>query len=401
MDNIRGYIRTLHILTSLQRRGAETFAVQLVDRLSRERFDPAIWTINPPGSGPDLLPQQTRVLARPTRGGWYRSVLSLLATIRSYRPHLIQCHGGRALKYAILLKPFWRARVYVYTKIGSIHPLLEHPVKRRFYGLLFEQADAIFAVGKLLREEIEAGFHPSRPRLLTVYTGRDVTPFLEVTPVTAEQKRAEIGLAPSDLLLLTVGSLSWEKDPISLVRHFSDIAQANPRLRLAFAGGGPLAAPLEQEVRRLGLEQRVKVLGVRQDVPALLSAADIFVLPSVTEGLPGVLIEAGMAGLPAVAYGVGSVPEVLKHEETGYVVPPKDTATFYRRVLTLAGDGDLRRRMGQAAREFCRTDFDIRRSVRRHEALFEELLGATGREQTGADRWPGTASSPDRSAPLV
>ena len=401
MDESGERIRTLHILTSLNRRGAETFAVQLVDRLSREGVDTAVWTIKPPRSGPDLVPQRTRVLPRPTREGWDRSFLSLLATVRSYRPHLIQCHGGRALKYATLLKPFWRAGVYVYTKIGSVHPMLDHPVKRWFYGLLFEQPDAIVAVGKLLQQEIEAQFHPRRPRLLTVYTGRDVTPFLEVTPVTAAQKRAEIGLAPSDLLLLTVGSLSWEKDPLSLVRHFSDVAQANPRLRLAFAGGGPLAAALEQEVRRRGLEQRVRLLGVRHDVPALLSAADIFVLPSVTEGLPGVLIEAGMAGLPAVAYGVGSVSEVLKHEETGYVVPPKDAATFYRRVLTLAGDGDLRCRMGQAAREFCRRDFDIHRSVQRHEALFTELLAATRREQTGADRWAGPASSRDQRTPLA
>ena len=82
MDESGERIRTLHILTSLNRRGAETFAVQLVDRLSRERFDPAIWTINPPRSGPDLVPQRTRVLPRPTREGWDRSFLSLLATVR-------------------------------------------------------------------------------------------------------------------------------------------------------------------------------------------------------------------------------------------------------------------------------------------------------------------------------
>src|SRR3989304_9942469 len=169
MDNIHGHIRTLHIRTSWNRRGAETFAVQLVDRLSRERFDPAIWTITPPGSGPDLVPQRTRVLRRPARGGWGQSFLSLLATVRSYRPHLIQCHGGRALKYATLVKPFWRAQAYVYTKIGSVHPLLDHPVKRRFYGLLFEQLDAIVAVGKLLRQEIEAGFHPPSPPPPTAY----------------------------------------------------------------------------------------------------------------------------------------------------------------------------------------------------------------------------------------
>lgn len=394
------HIRTLHVLTSLNRRGAETFAVQLVDRLSRERFDPAIWTINPGGAGPYLKPQRTSVLWQPTREGWLWSVRSLLAALRSYEPHLIHCHGGRALKYVTLLKPLWRAQAYVYTKIGSVHPWLDHPLRHRFYAALFEQVDAIVAVGEQVRREVEETFHPRRPRLLTVYTGRDVTPFLEVTPQTAAQKRDEIGLGPSDIVLMTVGSLSWEKDPLSLLRSFADIAGMDPRLRLVFVGAGPLAPDLAAEVRQRGLDQKVKLLGVRGDIAAVLSAADIFVLPSITEGLPGVLIEAGMAGLPAVAYGVGSVSEVLRDGETGFVVPPQDSATFYRRVLALAGDGAQRRRMGDTSREFCRRAFDIHRSVQRHEALFTELL-ATAALDRAEGRRAGRTSSPGERAPLA
>lgn len=387
-------IRILHVVASLTRRGAETFAVQLVNGLSRERFDAAIWAINPDSSVPYLIPRHSRLVLEEIRPrGWHRAVGSLVETVNSYRPHLIHCHGGGALKYATLLKPLARAQAYVYTKIGSVHPWLDPPLRHRFYAALFEQVDAIIAVGENVRREMEETFHLRRPRLFTVYPGRDVAPFLRLTAQTAAQKRAEIGLAPSHIVLMTVGSLSWEKDPLSLLRCFAEIAGRDPRLRLVFVGGGPLGPELKADVRRQGLEHKVRLLGVRSDVPALLSAADIFVLPSITEGLPGVLIEAGMAGLPAIAYGVGSVSEVIRDSETGFVVSPQDWAGFSRRMLTLAGDGALRRRMGEASREFCRSTFDIRRSIKQHETLFMEVLEQAARARA-AGRRTGRLSAP-------
>lgn len=370
-------IRTLHILTSLNRRGAETFAVLLVDRLSREAFDPAIWTIRPPDRGPYLVPHHTPVLRSKGGRSWYHALLDLKETVGTYQPHLIQCHGGRALKYAMMLKPFWRAQAYVYTKIGSVHPWLDHRLRHRFYAHLFEQVDAIVAVGEQVRREVETEFHPRRPRLLTIYTGREVKPFLEVTPEVAARSRSELGLDPSDVCLMSVGSLSWEKNPKSLLRLFSELAAADPRLKLVFVGEGPLEPELRQQAGRDGVTGRVRFLGVRSDVPALLSGADIFVLSSTTEGLPGVLIEAGMAGLPAVAFGVGSVAEVIKDGVTGFVVPPGDEAQFRARVVELARHTDRRRRMAQEALRFCRREFDIERSVKRHEVLFTELLHAS------------------------
>ncbi|HEV8339859.1 MAG TPA: glycosyltransferase [bacterium] len=368
-------VRTLHILTSLNRRGAETFAVQLVDRLSRKRFDPAIWTIRPPEPGRFLVPQRTAVLSG-SNGGAIHSLRNLLRVARDYNPHLMHCHGGRALKYAAMLKPFWRPQAYVYTKIGSIHPWLDHPLRRLFYGFLFEQVDAIVAVGDQVRAEVEQEFHPRRPRLITILTGRDLSPFRSLTPEGAAATRAGLGLDSSHLILMTVGSLSWEKDPLLLLRLFGDLAVRDPRLRLVFVGDGPLRQSLQEAIRAGGLEQRVQLLGVRSDVPALLGAADVFVLSSETEGLPGVLIEAGMAGLPSVAFGVGAVAEVLKDGRTGFVVSPRDEAGFSQRVRELVDDPARRRELGREAREFCFETFNIDRSVRRHESLFLDLLHA-------------------------
>lgn len=382
-----GLIRTMHLLTSLERRGAETFAIQLVDRLPREAFLPSIWTINPlVSSAKDIVPQRTVVLSSSEpfdRPVVYRTSQHLVRAMRAWRPHLVQCHGGRALKYAMILRPFWSAQVYVYTKIGSFYPWLDPLPKRLFYGFLLEQPDAIVAVGEHLRREVETVFNPRRPRVVTINTGRDVAPFLEATPELIAQKRHELGLEPSDQCLMTVGSLSWEKNPQFLLTVLRDLVPEHPRVKLVYVGEGPLEAELRQLAEREGVADRVRFAGVREDVPHLLLAADVFVLPSLTEGLPGVLIEAGMAGVPAVSFRVGSVEDILRDGKTGFTVPRGENEMFTRCTARLLSDSALRKQMGNEAIVLCRRDFDIALSVKRHEALFTELLDAARRKARG------------------
>lgn len=380
-------IRTLHILTSLNRRGAETFAIQLVDRLSRPLFLPSLWTLVPAEvNSRYLVPQYTEVLSgRGSNGppGAFRTLRHLIGDMRVWKPHLVQCHGGRALKYAMLAKPFYSQCRYVYTKIGSVHPWLDPVHKRFFYGFLFEHVDAIIAVGEQVRREVEAVFHPRRPRLITINTGRDVAPFEQATPEVIASKRRDLGLDPTDLCLMTVGSLSWEKNPRFLLQILPALLAQVPSVKLVYVGDGPLEASLREQVARQDLSSHVRFAGLRSDVPQLLGAADVFALPSVTEGLPGVLIEAGMAGVPAVAFRAGSVDDVLQDGETGFVVPTGDAGAFTAQTLKLLHDAGLRKRMAAEALTRCRRDFDIRHSVARHEALFLELVAL--RQGLGAE----------------
>lgn len=371
-------IRTLHILTSLNRRGAETFAVQMIDRLSRDRFSPAIWTTKPAHSQDALVPERTPLLSDgavvPSPLIQARSFLDLIRVLKTVQPHLVQCHGGRALKYALAASPFWRPAATVYNKILSIHPHLDHPARRVLYGYLFERVDAIVAVGEQVRRELKDEFRLRRPRLVTISNGRDVGPFARVAPEDVLEVRRALGLQPEDVCLMAVGSLAWEKDPHFALRLLAEILPAHPTLRLVFVGEGPLEEALGKQAVTLAVDERVRFLGVRHDVPRLLFAADIVILPSITEGLPGVLIEAGMAGRPAVAYGVGAVADVLVDGVTGFVVTPGDAATFQQRVRQLIRDSHLRQTMGQEALTRCRRDFDIEASVRKYEALFSELV---------------------------
>lgn len=369
-------IRTLHIMTSLDRRGAETFAVQVIDRLDRERFSPGIWTTRSAAPENALVPQHTPVFSTHDHGHApsARALRELVHTLRLVRPHLVQCHGGIALTYATAVKLFYKAPAYVYTKISSIHPALDSALRRRIYGILFNQVDAIVAGGEEVRREVEEEFHPRRPRLLTISNGRDVQPFLNVSPELVRQTRQELGLATDDVCLMAVGGLVKVKDPEFVLRLYADLLSSVPTLRLVFVGSGPMEPDLRRQASTLRIDNQVRFLGVRSDVPRLMFAADILVLPSISEGLPGVLIEAGMAGRPAVAFKVGAVTDVLDDGVTGYVVMPRDQDTFRDRVARLARDPALRATMGEEAMRRCRRDFDVQASIARYEHLFTELV---------------------------
>ncbi|MCZ6456700.1 MAG: glycosyltransferase [Actinobacteria bacterium] len=149
--------------------------------------------------------------------------------------------------------------------------------------------------------------------------------------------------------VLFVGSLSAEKDPIAAVTAFG-IAADEADLQLTIVGDGPLREATEESVAARHLGGRVEFVGSVADIEPHLVWADALLLTSTTEGLPGVLIEAAAAGLPAVAYGVGAVDEVIEDGSSGIVVRDRTVESAARALITLARDRDLRRRLGERAR---------------------------------------------------
>jgi glycosyltransferase involved in cell wall biosynthesis len=174
-------------------------------------------------------------------------------------------------------------------------------------------------------------------------------------------------------VLIAVGALGWEKNQAAMLRVLAEIRRTLPETILLLAGDGPERPKLERLAAELGVVAAVLFLGVRQDVPELLAAADLFLLTSLTEGVPGVLIEAGMAGLPAVTWDVAGAKEVVQDGVTGRVTTYQDQAGFTAAVIALLSNPGKAAIMGQAAREFCRERFGMERCVAEHLRLFEEI----------------------------
>jgi len=173
--------------------------------------------------------------------------------------------------------------------------------------------------------------------------------------------------------VLFVGSLSVEKDPIAAVTAFG-IAADEADLQLTIVGDGPLVEATEAAVAARDLGEHVEFVGSVADIEPHLVWADALLLTSTTEGLPGVLIEAAAAGLPAVAYDVGAVDEVIEDGSSGIVVRDRTVESAARALIMLAGDGDLLERLGARARTIAGDRFLMRTAVDDTDQLLRDQL---------------------------
>ena len=197
------------------------------------------------------------------------------------------------------------------------------------------------------------------------------------TAADRERVRNELGLSSGTFLWLAVGRLWEQKDYPTMVQAFHPLASAPARL--AIAGRGPLLDELKSQAEQLGIGRDVTFLGVRHDIPALLSAADGFVLSSAWEGMPNVVMEALAAGVPVVATRVGGVPELVESGRSGFVVPPRDPGALseaMQRLMRLPREQLMQ--MGQHGRKHIAANYDMSSMAKRWIGLFDALLKRKG-----------------------
>lgn len=180
------------------------------------------------------------------------------------------------------------------------------------------------------------------------------------------------------------------KDPLNLARAFvrlvTDAPTLRRRARLAMIGDGPLLPQVRNELTRAGLQDLAWLPGARDDVPDLLRAFDVFVLPSLAEGISNTILEAMATGLPVIATGVGGSTELVVDGETGALVPPADCAALAQALSRYVNDRSLTERHGRQSRARCEREFSLAAMVQRYVEVYDELLGmrngavpATGR----------------------
>ena len=194
---------------------------------------------------------------------------------------------------------------------------------------------------------------------------------------------ARSAIAEDVPLLGFVGNLSREKRPERTLDVLARVLAQGQAAHLVVAGDGPLRAMFENEARGRGLEAHMSLLGHRPDVERLLGGVDLLLITSDVEGIPGVAIEAQMAGCPVVTFPTGGVREVVEDGRTGVVVDRPDTALMTEHVLRLLSCPDSRKRLGSEGRR--RADaFSTARVADEYSDRLVELLDASGRARLTA-----------------
>jgi glycosyltransferase involved in cell wall biosynthesis/protein-tyrosine-phosphatase len=190
---------------------------------------------------------------------------------------------------------------------------------------------------------------------------------------SAGDMKHQLAVGDATIVIGTVGRLSPVKGQDVFLRAAKMILHHEPGARFVIAGDGPLERDLKTLATRLGIDSACRFLGARDDVPDVMAALDVFVLPSLDEGMPMALLEAMALGTPVVASGVGGIPELIHDGASGLLVPPRDAPALADAILKLARDREWAGRLGAQARRIVERDFSHRQNGQALVDLYQSV----------------------------
>ena len=396
-------IKVLHIITRLIRGGAEQNTLLTVRGLERLGYDVSL-AAGPSDEWEGNIEEDVRQAGVKLRllhnlgrevSTWndLLTLLKLYFYIKKERFDIVHTHVSKA---GILGR--WAAKlagvpIIVHTTHGNIFHGYFNSFFTKFFILLQKLTalitDKMITLTELEQKQwLEQGIGKS-----ILYTaigdGIDLKRFNpeNVSSPTTEavfrqmsrsEVRKNLGLSVNDFVIGTVARIVPIKGHEYLIRSASDVIKEIPRAKFLIVGDGPLRKEMEKLAVLLGLAGQVIFLGVRKDVPELLSIMDLFVLPSLNEGMGMSLVEAMAMGLPVIATRVGGVPEVVTGGKTGILVPARDATAIAKAIVRLARDAKLARELAQAGYKKAHSAFGAEAMVDRISAVYQELLTAEG-----------------------
>lgn len=344
-------IRIALLLEDLEYGGTQGYATRLLKGIDRELFSPVLWVMR---GGNDLLGKaleagvEVEYLSQSSRVG-AEALAALAWRLLKEPPQIL---------YTLTVIPNIWGRVFgrvarVPVIVSGYRSLLPKQHERWLWPL----SDRIICNARVLRDVMTRSFSVPQERIAVVPNGVDTDHF---------QPDPAPGTGP---LVLYIGRLVEEKDPLNLLEGFRLASERLPEARLEIVGNGPFRRALEARIKGYSLQSRVRLLPGSADVRQHMKRASLFVLASTQEASPNVIIEAMAMGLPVVATRVGGIPELVEDGRTGILVEPRDPRALSDAVTSVMSDEALRRRMGLQGRQRAVTFHSMEKMVRDTEQV--------------------------------
>jgi glycosyltransferase involved in cell wall biosynthesis len=309
---------------------------------------------------------------------WNATVRRRLAgIIDDEQIHVINCHLHRTIAVGIAAALISRKQPVV---VATLHGLGSATSLQRKLGnwFLYRHLHKVIGVSDAVRDDIlKNNWGLSADKVVTVYNGIDPSPFLE--ECSREDARESLLPGGGDGCWFgTLGRLSEVKNQRTLLRAFARVSAVEPKARLFLAGRGELEGELKALSERLGLTEKVVFLGFRRDVPQILRALDVFVLPSLREGLPLSLMEAMCSALPVLASRVGGIPELFGDADMGKLIDPKDEKGLADAMILMARlSSEERERFGKNSLIRMLACFTADKMTRQYATVYSEVVSTS------------------------
>ena len=362
-------LHVCHVVLTLEPGGLENGVVNVANGLDPGEFRSSVCCLRRSGEFAGRLRPGVPVSVMGLRPGNDPVLpLRLAKLLRKTRVDIVHTRNAEPFFYGYLAARLARIPVVVHSEHGIEHgrTFAERPLRTKVQRLLLRGVDAAFAVSAQLRAELVRELGIDGGRMEVLYNGVDIGSF---RPPGSPLSRAD---APADRLRIgSVGRLVPVKNYALLLQAFARLPP--DACQLILIGDGPERAALERLADELGIRGRVEFAGHRDDVPELLRTLDIFVLPSLREGMSNTLLEAMATGVPAVASDAGGNGEIIENESSGLLFTSGDAMAAAAQLLRLIRSAELRHALGSAGAARVSATFSIEAMLGRYEALYRRL----------------------------
>ncbi len=369
-NNTNKRINLLQIVNGFAIGGAEKNLLELVRLTDKKKYRVVICSVGQ--GGPlqrefEALGLNVYVVTKKHRLD-VSQVFNVAEIMRNERVDIVQMTLFYAEIIGILAALLAKVKIRISWEVYTHSKKFRH---RLAYRLIYKLVNCVIAVSDETRKTIIKDRNLDVKKAITIHYGVDLDKF---NASNGRITKTEPKLNRNHKTLGIVARLTDQKGHIYLIKAAPEIVKKFPSVKFVLVGDGPLRDSLKAEIAKLGLSCNFEFLGFRNDVNELLNSFDIFVLPSLFEGLPNVLLEAMACAKPIVATSVAGVPEVVVDGFTGLLVPPKNPEALAKRISALLENEELMVKMGKEARKRVENNFSLTTQVDNFQALYSKLI---------------------------
>jgi glycosyltransferase involved in cell wall biosynthesis len=394
-------VNVLQLISSSGYYGAENVIVSLSEALERHNCRSVVGVFHQPSQqNEELIRQAERrgltVRRIACRGRWdFGAVRAIRDEVERLKIDLIHTHGYKPDIYGLLA-----SRGSGVKRLSTCHLWTHNTIAVRFYEVLdsffLRGFDAVVGVSEAIADSLRRSGIP-RSKIRVIDNGIDVARFVQARPTLAEQINKGQALAVG-----TVGRLVPQKGLEYYLQAAREVLQVLPNVTFIIVGDGPDREKLENMAGALGIQRNVIFAGQCSDMPGAYASMDVFVLASVDEGMPMVLLEALASKRAVVATQVGAVPRLIIPEQTGLLVAPRDVQALKQAMLALLNDPALRSRLGNAGEALVKRSYSRDLMAENYLHLYRQIVspGSVLAEQV-EKRSPEMAWTTSSESPAV
>ena len=368
--------KILQLRSSIGFFGAENVVLELAKQLSNTIYHPIIGVMedsrNPHIELAEVAERhnlESRIF-KCSRQIDLRTVFAIRSFIDQRCIDIIQPHGYKANLYSLLAASFKNVKL-----VATCHPWITNDLPLKIYAWLdkslLNRFDRIVTISDEIREEI-LKHNLSESKVSVIDNGIDLTRFKN--SYNRNDLAKEFGIKPGNIVIGTIGRLSQEKGQKNLIEAAKSLIEKFENLKVLIVGDGPLRQELHAQVSSLGLKNHFVFTGVSENIPKVLALMDVFVLPSLTEGLPMVLLEAMAAKKPVIATTVGVIPRLISDKKSGCLVDANDPNALTNVIEYLLNNREKREDIAQRGHEIVVEKYSSQEMTKKYIDIFDRIL---------------------------